>query len=258
MSLSVVIVCKNNESTIGRTLKSVAGLATEIVALDSGSTDSTIALLEREGARVERVEWKGHIATKQTALEAATSDWVLSLDSDESVEPDLARSLREFLSRDDPTVAAARVNRKTWFAGRPLNHCWQPEWRLRLVRRADVEAGLATWGGLNPHDKLEVSYRGSRQPTDAARAGRGADFGGPAGHAAARFVRWNAAAPGQQPAPRGGLGGESRGGRPRRELLEAGDQPGGGDGQADGDEEPRGGTAGAGGRPRGARRRRRS
>ena len=126
------------------------------------------------------------LQTKQMALEAATSDWVLSLDSDESVEPDLARSLREFLSRDDPTVAAARVNRKTWFAGRPLNHCWQPEWRLRLVRRAVVQAGLATWGGLNPHDKLtsslscgfsphdklEVSYRGSRQPTDAARAGR--------------------------------------------------------------------------------------
>ena len=172
MSLSVVIVCKNNEATIGRTLKSVAGLATEIVALDSGSTDSTIALLEREGARVERVEWKGHIATKQMALEAATCDWVLSLDSDESVEPDLARSVREFLGRDDPTVAAARVNRKTWFAGRPLNHCWQPEWRLRLVRRADVEAGLASWGGLNPHDKLEVAYRGSRQPADAARAGR--------------------------------------------------------------------------------------
>lgn len=172
MSLSVVIVCKDNESTIGRTLASVSGLATEIVALDSGSTDGTIALLEREGARVERVSWRGHIATKQLALEAAGCDWVLSLDSDESVEDDLAASIRDFLASEDPTVAGARVNRRTWYAGRALSYCWQPEWRLRLVRRADVEAGLARWGGINPHDKLEVAYRGERQPSDPARAGR--------------------------------------------------------------------------------------
>ena len=172
MSLSVVIICKNSEATIGRTLASVAGLATEIVALDSGSTDTTIAQLEREGARVERVEWQGHIATKQLALEAARCDWIFSIDSDESIEPDLAAAIRDLLAHEDPSVAAARVNRKTWYAGRPLNYTWQPEWRLRLVRRADVLAGLAAWGGINPHDKLEVAYRGSRQPSDPARAGK--------------------------------------------------------------------------------------
>lgn len=172
MSLSVVIICKNSEATIGRTLRSVAGLATEIVALDSGSTDRTIAMLEREGARVERVEWKGHIATKQMALEAAACDWILSLDSDESLEPDLAASLRAFLADPDPAVAAARVNRKVWYAGRMLEHCWQPERRLRLVRRDDVARGLASWGGVNPHDKLDVIYRPGRQPDDPARAGK--------------------------------------------------------------------------------------
>lgn len=172
MSLSVVIICKNNEATIGRTLASVAGLAAEIVALDSGSTDTTIAQLEREGARVERVEWAGHIATKQQALRAATCDWILSIDSDESVEPDLAGSIRSFLARDDAAIAGARINRKTWYAGRPLHFTWQPERRLRLVRRSDVEAGLAAWGGVNPHDKLEVVYREAHQPGDPARAGR--------------------------------------------------------------------------------------
>ncbi|MBK7406512.1 MAG: glycosyltransferase family 2 protein [Phycisphaerales bacterium] len=172
MSLSVVIICKNNEATIGRTLASVAGLAAEIVALDSGSTDSTITQLEREGARVERVQWKGHIATKQAALEAAACDWILSIDSDESVEADLAASIRHFIGEDDPRVAGARVNRKVWYAGRPLNFTWQPEWRLRLVRRVDVAAGLASWGGVNPHDKLDVQYRGERRPLDPARAGR--------------------------------------------------------------------------------------
>lgn len=172
MSLSIVIICKNSEATIGRTLASIAGLATEIVALDSGSTDTTIAQLEREGARVERIEWQGHIATKQLALEAARCDWILSIDSDESIEPDLAEAIRDLLARDDPAIAAARVNRKTWYAGRSLNFTWQPEWRLRLVRRADVLAGLAAWGGVNPHDKLAVTYLASRQPSDPARAGR--------------------------------------------------------------------------------------
>ena len=170
MSLSVVIICKNSEATIGRTLASIAGLATEIVALDSGSTDTTIAQLEHEGARVERIEWQGHIATKQLALQAARCDWILSIDSDESVEPDLAASIRDLIGRDDPTIAAARVNRKTWYAGRPLNYTWQPELRLRLVRRVDVEAGLATWEGINPHDKLTVVYLANRQPSDPARA----------------------------------------------------------------------------------------
>ena len=61
MPLSVSIVCKNSESTIGRTLESVAGLATEIVAVDSGSTDGTIALLEQHKARIIRSPWLGYI-----------------------------------------------------------------------------------------------------------------------------------------------------------------------------------------------------
>lgn len=172
MSLSVVIICKNNESTIGRTLASVAGLATEIVALDSGSTDNTIAMLQAEGARVERVEWQGHIATKQRALQAARCDWILSLDSDESLEPDLIASIDAFIARDDAAIAGACINRKVWYADRPLNHTWQPEWRLRLVRKSDVQAGRARWGGLNPHDKLEVIYTAHNQPDDPARAGK--------------------------------------------------------------------------------------
>lgn len=153
--LSVAIVCKDNEGTIARTLESVARLvretAGEIVAVDSGSTDGTIPLLERAGARVIRSEWKGHIATKQMAMEACTGAWVLALDSDESVEPELEGSIREFLASAGPGVSGARVNRKVWYRGRPLNHVWQPEWRLRLVRRS-----AAAWGGLDPHDVLAL------------------------------------------------------------------------------------------------------
>src|SRR5690606_18481587 len=81
LPLSVAIVCRNNERTIGRTLESVRGMAAEIVAVDSGSTDGTIDLLEQAGARVIRSEWLGHVKTKQMALEACSQEWVLCLDS---------------------------------------------------------------------------------------------------------------------------------------------------------------------------------
>src|SRR5690606_38535587 len=82
--LSVAIVCRDNIGTIGRTVESVSGLADEIVAVDSGSTDGTIELLEAAGARVLHTDWKGHVATKQMALEACGREWILCLDSDES------------------------------------------------------------------------------------------------------------------------------------------------------------------------------
>ena len=149
-SLSVAIVCKNNETTIGRTLESVAGLASEIVAVDSGSTDGTVGLLERAGARVIRTEWRGYVATKGMALDACAQDWTLCLDSDESVTPELRRSIENVLShRTDHH--GFELNRKVFFRDRPLNFAWQPEWRLRLVRH-----GTARWTGIDPHDRLEL------------------------------------------------------------------------------------------------------
>lgn len=154
LPLSVAIVCKNNEATIGRTLDSVKGLAREIVAVDSGSTDGTVEILRSHGARVEPIDWMGHVKSKQFALEACTKPWILCLDSDESVEPDLRKSIEYAIGRDteiDPLIVGYRVNRKVWYAGRFLDHAWQPEKRLRLVQRK-----AARWTGLDPHDRMEL------------------------------------------------------------------------------------------------------
>ncbi|RMH13677.1 MAG: glycosyltransferase family 2 protein [Planctomycetota bacterium] len=156
LPLSVATVCKNNRQTMERVLDSVAGLAGEVVAVDSGSTDGTVELLDQRGARVIRTEWKGHVATKQMALEACSLEWILHLDSDEPVEADLACSIRTMIEGESTGIAAARVNRKVWYRGRFLEHAWQPEWRLRLVRREHVMRGAIRWGGLDPHDRLEV------------------------------------------------------------------------------------------------------
>ncbi len=152
LPLSVAIVCCDNARTIGRTLRSAAPLAREIVAVDSGSTDGTIELLEEAGARVIRSKWLGHVRTKQLALEACSEPWILCLDSDESLEPDLQRSIAQALAQQPPAgLAGYRLNRVVWWRGRFLRHAWQPEWRLRLVRR-----GACAWGGFDPHDQLLV------------------------------------------------------------------------------------------------------
>jgi hypothetical protein len=154
LDLSVAIVCRNNQSTIGRTLDSVRALAAEIIAVDSGSTDQTIPMLEAAGARVIHSPWLGHIKTKQLALESCTRAWILCLDSDESPEPELAAAIRSALTGEgpaDPVPAGYRVNRMVWYRGRALRHTWQPEWRLRLVQR-----GTARWTGLDPHDVLSL------------------------------------------------------------------------------------------------------
>lgn len=160
--MSVFIVCKNGEATIGRLLESARGVAREVVALDSGSTDGTLGLLEGAGARVQRVEWAGYIRTKQRAAEACTQEWVLSVDADESMEADLVESLRTALRGDTTGVDGYWVNRKVWYAGRFLEHAWQPEWKLRLVRRSLIVSGRAGFTGTDPHDELTIKGEGGK------------------------------------------------------------------------------------------------
>ncbi|MEL7472381.1 MAG: glycosyltransferase family 2 protein [Planctomycetota bacterium] len=162
-SLSVAIVCKNNEATIGRTLEAFAGIADEIVAVDSGSTDGTLDLLRQHNARVIETEWKGYIGTKRFALEHCTKDWVFSVDSDESPEPELRETIRAAVAEPRPGVGGYEINRKVFYAGRFLEHCWQPEWRLRLCRRE-----LADWGGHEPHDVMCLK-RGASERVERLR-----------------------------------------------------------------------------------------
>lgn len=152
--LSIAIVCKNSMRTLPSVLEAVRPMVeagAEIVAVDSGSTDGTIELLESRGARVLRSAWLGFVRTKQLALDHCRGEWILSLDSDESPDPTLAESVLAIVRAAD-TAQGYSLNRKTFVAGRFLEHCWQPEWRLRLVRR-----GLAKWGGIDPHDQLELA-----------------------------------------------------------------------------------------------------
>ena len=95
MTLSVVIITFNEEHNLPRTLESVKW-ADEIVVVDSGSTDRTVEIAKSYGAKVWVEPWKGFAAQKNSALEKATGDWILSLDADEEVSEELQEELRDF------------------------------------------------------------------------------------------------------------------------------------------------------------------
>lgn len=135
MRLSVIIITCNEASNIAECLASVA-FADECIVVDSGSTDGTVELARRAGARVETTsDWPGFGPQKNRALALATGDWVLSLDADERVTPALADEIRKVMA--DPSAAAAyEIPRLSSFCGKFIRHSgWWPDPVVRLFRR---------------------------------------------------------------------------------------------------------------------------
>jgi glycosyltransferase involved in cell wall biosynthesis len=160
MLLSVVIITYNEEANIGRTLPSVQPLVEdgkgEIIVVDSGSTDRTVEIAKAYGAKVFIEEWKGYAAQKNSAIDKANGDWILSLDADEEVDSELREELGH--SGDNLPIAAGEwchtmrqsgnleylkgapnaflIRRKNYFLGRWMKRggFW-PDPKLRLLRR---------------------------------------------------------------------------------------------------------------------------
>jgi glycosyltransferase involved in cell wall biosynthesis len=161
LPLSVAIITLNEERNLPRCLESVRGLAAEIVVIDSGSTDKTAAIARTGGATFEVQPWQGHIAQKNIALRRCSQTWVLCLDADEALSPELAASIRKAFASGEPKVDGFYVNRRTFYLGAWIWHAWYPEWRLRLIRQ-----GRGEWRGLDPHDALEVTGSSTRLDGD--------------------------------------------------------------------------------------------
>jgi glycosyltransferase involved in cell wall biosynthesis len=126
--LSVVIITRNEEANIGRALASVQPLVAEgrgeIIVVDSGSSDRTVEIAKSLGAKVFVEEWKGYAAQKNSAIDRATGDWILSLDADESLEPALAEELL-FLYPGAPPAGGVqqrvdRVKQTTYLSTRKI------------------------------------------------------------------------------------------------------------------------------------------
>ena len=150
--ISVAIIAQDEADRIGLLLASAAILADEIVVVDSGSTDGTQELCKKAGAKVLFNTWPGHVAQKQFALDSTTSEWILSLDADESISGALAQEILEAIKNVSPDVCAFSMPRLSRYLGRWIKHGgWYPDRKVRLIRR-----GSGTWKGEDPHDKLVV------------------------------------------------------------------------------------------------------
>ncbi len=226
--LSVVLISKNEAHNIEACLRSVQGLADEVVVLDSGSTDGTVEIARRLGARVEvAADWPGFGVQKGRALALATGRWVLSLDADERVTPALAEAIRRVVQgagadttgqafvaespRGGETLTGYELSRLSSFCGQWMRHGdWYPDRVLRLFRRGhgrftedlvhervvvDGPVGRLT-GDLLHHtmpsldDALDKMNRyTSGRARDRVRAGKRGSLAGALGHGLWAFVR---------------------------------------------------------------------
>ena len=150
--LSAVIITWNEEKNIGRCLDSLNRVADEIILLDSFSNDNTVAIAAQKGAEVVQSTFSGYIEQKNKALQLARNDYVLSLDADEALSPELIGSVLE--AKKDFKYKAYFMNRYNHYCGRFIRYgLWYPDQKIRLFDKR-----LAHWGGLNPHDKIQLPH----------------------------------------------------------------------------------------------------
>jgi glycosyltransferase involved in cell wall biosynthesis len=189
VTLSVVIITHNEEANLARTLESVQPLVAdgkgEIIVVDSGSTDRTVEIAKSFAAMVFLEEWKGYAAQKNSAIDKATGDWILSLDADEEVSTELAPEIAQLLTlqtgeivhklsargawdawierKPDLTVtyddqregplAGAEIPRRNFFMGRWIRKGgFYPDRKLRLFRR-----GSAAFENRNVHENAQTA-----------------------------------------------------------------------------------------------------
>ncbi|MFZ0816943.1 MAG: glycosyltransferase family 2 protein, partial [Candidatus Sulfotelmatobacter sp.] len=172
--LSIVIITHNEEANLGRTLKSLAPLLysesrrndNELIIVDSGSTDRTLEIAKPFGAMIFVEDWKGYAAQKNSAIDKATGIWIVSLDADEALSPELVQELRLALGKqlnlrseqppDSPVFADAfSMPRLNLFLHKEIRHggFW-PDRKVRLFRK-----GKGRFAMRPVHESVQVAGR---------------------------------------------------------------------------------------------------
>ncbi|MBC7419404.1 MAG: glycosyltransferase family 2 protein [Bdellovibrio sp.] len=150
LPISVAIITLNEEKNIARALKSVEWAA-EVVIYDSGSTDLTVEIAQKMGAKVTNGAWLGFGSTKHQVTALASHDWILSIDADEEVSPELRNEISAKLMNLN-IETAYRLPRLSNFLGRWIRHGgWYPDYQVRLFNRLHAE-----WNQSNVHEKVEA------------------------------------------------------------------------------------------------------
>lgn len=210
MTLSAVIITRNEEAMLADCLRSVA-FADEIVVVDSLSSDRTVEIARAHGARVlETTDWPGFGPQKNRAIELATGDWILSIDADERVTPELASEIRAAVRSAD-VVAGYQLSRLSRYCGRYMRHSgWFPDHIIRLFQRGRarfsddlvherviVDGAVGRLNGLLLHESFgsleqvldKVNRYSSLSARQMAAAGKRGSLVGAVLHGLGAFVR---------------------------------------------------------------------
>jgi glycosyltransferase involved in cell wall biosynthesis len=150
-TVSAIVVCFNEEENIGECLRALSW-CDEIVVVDSFSTDRTVEICRRHTDRVIQRAWAGYRDQKAFAHSQATKDWVLLVDADERVTPELRQEIRQALAEDRGEYCGYALPRLTFYLRRWWRRGgWYPDYTIRLFRR-----DRAAWEGTDPHEKVVV------------------------------------------------------------------------------------------------------
>ncbi|MDP8232167.1 MAG: glycosyltransferase family 2 protein, partial [Candidatus Zophobacter franzmannii] len=132
---SVAIIVKNEEYNLPRMLESIKW-ADERVILDTGSTDRTMQIAKEFGAKLYQSEWLGFGKCKQIAVDKCENEWILSLDADEVLSPNLSIEIKRLIA-SDKSLNGYRIHRTSFYLGRKIKHCgWNRDYTLRLFRKS--------------------------------------------------------------------------------------------------------------------------
>lgn len=148
VEISAVIIARDECDRIGRCIDSLVGVVQEIIVIDSGSQDDTVAIARQHGATVYSESWQGYGANKNIGAQYASHEWILSIDSDEWLDHALRREIKNLVPQRGTLY---RINRKNHYLGQVIHHGgWSPDWVDRLYHRSD-----ASWDAKPVHEKLD-------------------------------------------------------------------------------------------------------
>jgi len=149
-TLSVILITRNEEANLGDCLASLEGIAQQIIVVDSNSSDRTLEIAQKYGALIAQPpDWPGFGPQKNRALDLATGEWVLSLDADERLTPELRSELLTAIHHS-AEIDCFAIPRLSWYCGRFIRHSgWSPDYVDRLFKR-----GTARFSDDLVHERL--------------------------------------------------------------------------------------------------------
>lgn len=157
MDISAVIITHNEEKRLESALKSLTGVTSEIIIVDAFSSDETLKIAKRYTGKVYQRKWTNFSDQKNFANSKVSFPWILSLDADERLSPELRQEIIA-LKQGEPECPGFSMPRQVFYLGKWIRHSgWYPDWKIRLFRK-----DKARWEGDYVHEKLEIEGKVER------------------------------------------------------------------------------------------------